>query len=178
MINDNYSLIRAVAACPQVRTADIDTNVTNISETCHRLERECKPSIMVFPELSLSGYTCEEMFNQEILYENVESGLERLLQLTSDCESLIAVGLPFVYNSRRYNTAALIRKGKLLGIVPKTYLPNNNEFYEARYFESATRLGKELVDIEYAGQKCKFGVFQLFDMGKACIGVEIGRAHV
>lgn len=55
MINDNYSLIRAVAACPQVRTADIDTNVTNISETCHRLERECKPSIMVFPELSLSG---------------------------------------------------------------------------------------------------------------------------
>ena len=71
MINDNYSLIRAVAACPQVRTADIDTNVTNISETCHRLERECKPSIMVFPELSLSGYTCEEMFNQEILYENV-----------------------------------------------------------------------------------------------------------
>ena len=91
MINDNYSLIRAVAACPQVRTADIDTNVTNISDTCHRLERECKPSIMVFPELSLSGYTCEEMFNQEILYENVESGLERLLQLTSDCESLIAV---------------------------------------------------------------------------------------
>lgn len=173
MSNDKYSLIRVVAACPQVRTADIDTNVTNISETCHRLERECKPSVMVFPELSLSGYTCEEMFNQEILYENVESGLERLLQLTSDCESLIAVGLPFVYNSRRYNTAALIRKGKLLGIVPKTYLPNNNEFYEARYFESGARLGKELVDIEYAGQKCKFGVFQLFDMGKACIGVEI-----
>lgn len=170
---DNYGLIRIVAASPEVKVADIDANVSEISDLCHKIEAQCRPSVVCFPELSLTGYTCEEMFNQHSLYSHTEEGLNKLLELTADCEALIVVGLPLIYNARRFNSAAVLRKGRLLGIVPKTYLPNNAEFYEMRYFESATALGSELVEIEYAGCRCPFGVFQIFDIGKARIGIEI-----
>ncbi len=170
---DNYGLIRIVAASPEVKVADIDANVSEISARCHKIEAQCRPSVICFPELSLTGYTCEEMFNQHSLYSRTEEGLNKLLELTADCEALIVVGLPLIYNARRFNSAAVLRKGRLLGIVPKTYLPNNAEFYEMRYFESATALGSELVEIEYAGCSCPFGVFQIFDIGKARIGIEI-----
>ena len=171
--NDKYGLIRVAAACPQVRVADIDANVKRIADTCHALERECAPSVITFPELGISGYTCEEMFNQHSLYSHTEEGVRTLLELTADCKSLIVVGLPLIYNARRFNCAAVLRGGKLLGLVPKLYLPNNAEFYEARYFESGTTLGDELIDIDYAGQRCALGIFQIFDIGKAHIGIEV-----
>lgn len=153
--------------------ADVAENVKRISELCAEIEAECQPAVITFPELSLSGYSCEEMFNQQSLCRSVEEGLEKLIKETSDRKCLIAVGLPLIYNSRRYNAAAIIKGGKLMGIIPKTYLPNSKEFYEARYFESASLLPKEGVDIEYASQRCHLGTRQLFDLGKACIGVEL-----
>ncbi len=173
MNNENYGLIRVAAACPQVRVADIDANVAQIAAICHKIEAECRPSIITFPELSISGYTCEEMFNQHTLYSHTETGLKNLLALTADCEALIIVGIPLIYNARRFNCAAVLRKGRLCGMVPKMYLPNNAEFYEARYFESGTVLGNRLIDIDYAGQKCSLGILQIFDLGKARIGIEI-----
>ena len=173
MNNDNYGLIRVAAACPQIKVADIDANVRQIASTCHKIEEECQPSIIVFPELSICGYTCEEMFNQHTLYSHTETGLKNLMSLTAECEALIVVGIPLIYNARRFNCAAVLRKGKLCGMVPKMYLPNNAEFYEARYFESGTVLGNRLIEIEYAGQRCNLGILQIFNLGKAKIGVEI-----
>jgi len=170
---DKLDFIRIASACPQVVVADVMENVRTIATLCHQIEADCSPSIITFPELCISGYTCEEMFNQQALYENVETALERLIDETSNCSALIAVGLPLIYNSRRYNVAALFRKGRLMGIVPKTYLPNSAEFYEARYFESGSSLGKEPIKIKYAGQECLLGALQIFDLGRAHIGVEI-----
>ena len=173
MTKDNYGFIRLAAACPQIRTADIKSNIDTILQTIKLIENKCHPSVITFPELCVSGYTCEEMFNQNTLIEAVEKGIETLLKASNDFESLVCVGLPFIYNNRRYNASAIIRKGKLLGIVPKVYLPNSGEFYEARYFESGARLGVHCPEVCFAGQTCHFGVLQLFDMGKACISVEI-----
>ena len=173
MYKDLFGLFRVVAACPEVVLADVEENVRRMAKLCEEIEAECQPSVITFPELSLSGYSCEEMFNQQSLYSAVEEGLKELMKATAERNCLIAVGLPLIYNSRRYNAAAVFRAGKLLGLVPKIYLPNNNEFYEARYFESGARLPEEGVEIEYASQHCLLGQRQLFDMGKACIGLEL-----
>lgn len=168
-----YGLFRVVAACPEVALADTMENVKRIAGLCAEIEEKCQPALITFPELSLSGYSCEEMFNQQNLSQSVEEALEELMRETACRNCLIAVGLPLIYNSRRYNAAAIIKGGKLLAMIPKIYLPNSKEFYEARYFESGSLLPKEGVEIEYASQRCHFGVRQLFDLGKASIGIEL-----
>lgn len=173
MSKDNLGLVRVAAACPEVAIADIDTNISRMADMCRDIDTKCRPSIITFPELSVTGYSCEEMFNQQVLYDNVENGVSRFLELTADIDALIAIGLPVNYNSRRYNVAAIIRKGRILGMVPKIYLPGNNEFYEGRYFESGAQLGSALKDMHYAGCDFKLGVLQIFDMGKARIGIEV-----
>lgn len=162
-----------MAACPSLSLADVRANVKAIADLSREIENRCHPSVITFPELCLTGYTCEEMFNQHSLYNAVEEGLENLLKLTADLHAAIAVGLPVIYNSRRYNVAAFLRIGRIMGMVPKVYLPNNGEFYEARYFESGAVLGKELHDMEYAGCNFKLGVLQIFDLGRAHIAMEV-----
>lgn len=173
MNQDTLGLFRVAAACPHVRPADVNSNIKAISELSHEIEAQCSPSVITFPELSLTGYTCEEMFNQHSLYTAVEQGVRSLLSMTADLHAAIAVGFPIIYNSRRFNVAALLRGGRILGIIPKIYLPNNGEFYEARYFESGSVLGRDLHEIEYAGCTCKLGVLQIFDLGKARIAMEV-----
>jgi len=140
-------------------------------------------SVIVFPELSVTGYTCADLFGQDALLDAAEAAVAQIaadtaaeaaaLQGGADHAPLIVVGTPIRYANRLYNCAVLMKAGVIVGIVPKTYLPNSAEFYEMRWFESASQLGEGLKPIEYAGQKTQLGLHQLFKMGKAVIGVEI-----
>lgn len=125
--------IRVAAATPEVKVADVQYNREQI---CERIleGREHKVKVMVFPELSLTAYTCGELFIQKSLLSKTKEELKKLVDFTSGDDMLIFVGLPWEYNHKLYNVAAAIQNGKILGFIPKVWLPNYSEFYEMRYF--------------------------------------------
>ncbi len=125
--------IRVAASTPEVKVADVEFNREQVCKGI--LEgRDREASIMVFPELVLTGYTCGELFIQKPLLTKVKSELKKLVEFTKGSDMLIFVGLPWEYNNKLYNTAAAIQDGKLLGLVPKRWIPNYSEFYEMRHF--------------------------------------------
>lgn len=143
-----YGLIKVAAAIPGVRVADVDYNLEQIKSLVTKAEEQ-GVEIMVFPELSLTGYACQDLFRQQILLDKAEQALLMLLEFTRKLDIVIVVGLPVRVGSLLYNCAAVVQGGDLLGIVPKTYLPNYNEFYEKRWFASAADLQAQ--DIYLAG---------------------------
>lgn len=172
-MNKAYGFMRVAAVSPRVALADPESNAGRIVDLARRIFADEAPSVLVFPELCITGYTCADLFGQSLLLEGAERALARIARETAELSALIAVGLPVPYAGRLYNCAALLRGGRILGLVPKTYLPNSAEFYEARWFESAALLGDQLHPIRFAGQECLLGVRQLFRVGPALIGVEI-----
>lgn len=164
--------VKVAAITPKLRVADVDFNLINLQLAISDAVAE-GAKIIVTPELSLSGYSCRDMFFQESLLEGCERALGELLTYTQNYDALIAVGLPFEYMGKLYNTAALICKGKLLGLVPKKNLPNYQEFYEARQF---TRGFDDSVAVTFCGQETYLGAKQLFTcdtMKHLVVGVEI-----
>ena len=127
--------IKVAAATPDVRVADCEYNATEIIRMIHEMEEQ-GAKVMVFPELCITAYTCGDLFWQENLLEEAKVQLVRIAEETKEVDALIFVGLPLEYNGKLYNVAAGLNHGEILGLVPKTYLPNYNEFYEARYFTS------------------------------------------
>ena len=127
--------IKVAAATPDVRVADCEYNATEIIRMIHEMEEQ-GAKVMVFPELCITAYTCGDLFWQENLLEEAKVQLVRIAEETKEVDALIFVGLPLEYNGKLYNVAAGLNHGEILGFVPKTYLPNYNEFYEARYFTS------------------------------------------
>ena len=127
--------IKVAAATPDVRVADCEYNATEIIRMIHEMEAQ-GAKIMVFPELCITAYTCGDLFWQENLLEEAKVQLVRIAEETKEVDALIFVGLPLEYNGKLYNVAAGLNHGEILGFVPKTWLPNYNEFYEARYFTS------------------------------------------
>jgi len=134
-----YGLIKVVAAIPGVRVADVEYNRQQIESLIAQAEGK-GAEIIVFPELSLTGYTCQDLFRQQLLLDKTEEALLILLDFTRKLDVIAVIGLPVRIGSLLYNCAAVIQHGCLLGIVPKTYLPNYGEFYEKRWFASATDL--------------------------------------
>ena len=134
-----YGLIKVAAAIPGVRVADVDYNRQQIESLIAQAEGK-GAEIIVFPELSLTGYTCQDLFRQQLLLDKTEEALLILLDFTRKLDVIAVIGLPVRIGSLLYNCAAVIQHGCLLGIVPKTYLPNYGEFYEKRWFASATDL--------------------------------------
>ena len=143
-----YGLIKVAAAIPSVRVADVDFNVHNIEEQIVLAEGQ-GVEVLVFPELCITGYTCQDLFRQQLLLNKAEEALIVLLDFTRKLDIISIVGLPVRIGSLLYNCAAIIQQGSLLGLVAKTYLPNYNEFYEKRWFASATDLISQ--DIYLAG---------------------------
>ncbi|MBS6560968.1 MAG: NAD(+) synthase, partial [Clostridiales bacterium] len=125
--------IKVAVATPEVRVADCQYNVEQIVALIKEAE-EKKVKILVFPELCITGYTCGDLFLQELLLEQAEEQVEYLLEQTKGMEMVIAVGAPISYKQKLYNCAIWIQNGEILGIVPKKNIPNYNEFYEGRYF--------------------------------------------
>lgn len=165
---------KIAAATPEITVADPLSNAAKIGTLIHKAESE-GVTVVALPELAITAYTCGDLFFQHTLLDGAETALRSLLRATADCEVVAAIGLPLRVSGKLYNCAAVMTKGKLLGIVPKSYLPDYSEFNESRYFMKAP---DELMEIQVAGldYKVPFGSAQLFrceQFPDLCIGVEI-----
>lgn len=138
---ENLGYVRVAAAKPEVKVGNVDFNIKKIIELAKQAN-EKGVKIMVFPELSLTGYTCADLFFQSNLLEEAFDGLLKLSDFSraEDIDTIFIVGLPLVYDNAILNCAAVIGKGDILGIVPKSFLPNYNEFYEKRWFAEGKKL--------------------------------------
>jgi len=169
----NFGLIRVVAAMPRVHLADPEANLREILDLCNKTAA-LRPSIIAFPELCITGYTCADLFGQNRLLDDAEAAVAELVRCSADMDAMIVVGAPIRSLGRLFNCAIVIRRGRILGIVPKTYLAGDNEFYEPRWFASSRVLPQSGASISYAGQDdIIMGVRQLFKMGSATIAIEI-----
>ena len=121
--------IKVAAACPITKVSDVEYNLSNII-SCTKEAASKGAKLIVFPELCITSYTCSDLFLQDTLLRRATDGIEELLLRTKDLDILIAVGAPLLHNSTLYNCAYILFKGKILGIVPKSYIPNYSEFYE------------------------------------------------
>ena len=135
--------VKVAAVTPKIGVADVKENARLLFYHIKEAE-ENGAKIIVLPELCLSGYTCNDLFLQELLLRSAKEQLFELADMTSSVDALIFVGMPLEYNGKLYNVAAALNHGKILGFVPKTYLPNYNEFYEARHF---TRGMEQVVEV-------------------------------
>ncbi len=168
-----YGLVRVAAATPQLHLADPDANVVEICNLAQRAaEQSC--SLVVFPELCLTGYSCGDLFFQKILQQRVVEVLFDLEKWTARTDVALVIGLPLAVSGRLFNCAALISGGIIHGLVPKTHLPNTGEFYEQRWFSSARDANCSTVTLE--GVDIPFGTDLLFaaaDDPQMIIGVEL-----
>ncbi len=168
-----HGFARMAVATPAVRVGDPQYNLDATVALMRQAARE-KAIVAVFPELGLSAYTCEDLFHQQALIEAAEDALDELLRQTKSLPLAALLGLPVAVDGLLYNCAALVCQGRLVGVVPKTYLPNYREFYEGRQFTPGrTALQRE---IRLAGQVCPFGTDLLFraaDLPRLTIHTEI-----
>jgi NAD+ synthase (glutamine-hydrolysing) len=141
---NNYGFVRVAAATPSLKVADCDYNINEILKLVADAEKN-KVSAIVFPELSITGYTCGDLFLQRTLLEGAKQSLRGILDATKGYSVIIIVGMPLEVSNKLYNVAVVICGGKILGVVPKTFLPNYNEFYEKRWFSPSGELKDEVV---------------------------------
>ena len=125
--------IRAAALLPRVKVADPEYNKERICELIRQAAKQ-GVKIMVFPELCITGYTCGDLFYQELLLREAKKALFEIAEMTRDLDAVVFVGLPVEHQAKLYNVAAALCGGKILGLVPKTHIPTYNEFYERRHF--------------------------------------------
>lgn len=165
----NYGFIKVASAVPSVKVADCKYNVEQIEQQIVLAEGQ-GVEIIVFPELSLTGYTCQDLFRQNLLLETTESAMLMLLDFTRQLNIISIVGLPIAVGDLLLNCAAIIQKGQILGIVAKEYLPNYNEFYEKRWFASVQDL--RTTELRFAGNQINLSFTpQIF---VTCDGVRFG----
>ncbi len=143
-----YGFVKVAAAVPTVKVADVDYNVQQIESLLAQAEGK-GVEVIVTPELCLTGYSCQDLFREQLLLDKAEEGIIQLLDFTRKLDTILIVGAPIVINGLLYNSAVVIQRGQVLGVVPKTYLPNYGEFYEKRWFASAQDLNP--TDIYLAG---------------------------
>lgn len=144
----NYGYVKVASAIPAVRVGDVAYNVEQIENLVIQAEGK-GVEVIVFPELSLTGYTCQDLFRQQLLLDRVEQGVMRLMDFTRKLDIIAIVGAPVPVGNLLLNCAVVIQKGHVLGMVPKFYLPNYSEFYEKRWFASAQDLRD--MELRYAG---------------------------
>jgi NAD+ synthase (glutamine-hydrolysing) len=155
----SHGFARVAVATPLVRVGDPAYNGAQTLELLRRAARE-KVALVVFPELGLSAYTCEDLFHQQALLDASEASLLEILRGSKNLDVAALVGLPVAVDGLLYNCAALLARGRLIGVVPKTYLPNYREFYEARQFTPGDAARAQ--EVTLAGQRVPFGTDLLF----------------
>jgi len=166
-----HGFARVALATPAVRIGDPMANAAATLELMRQAARH-KAVVAVFPELGLSAYSCEDLFHQQVLIRGAEEALAWLLARSRSLPVAAFVGLPVALDGALYNCAALLCRGRLLGVVPKTYLPNYREFYELRQFTPGTGVMKEMT---LAGQSTLFGslLFRLKEQPRLVLFAEI-----
>ena len=150
--------VKVAAVTPKIRVADTKYNAGVIVEGI-REAAVAGAKVIVLPELVITGYTCSDLFLQEYLLEQAKRALGTIAEETAEVDAILFVGLPLAYNGKLYNVAAVLCRGEVLGFVPKTYLPNYNEFYEARHF---ARGMADPVEVDFEGECVPMGTRLLF----------------
>lgn len=188
----DFGFVRVAAVVPRVKVADVNANVAEICRLAEDAERQ-EVSIAVFPELSVTGYTCADLFGQQLLIGKAEEGIKQLKSFSRGKKLTMVVGVPVRVSGNLYNCAAVIHNGKLSGLVPKIHLPGYNEFYESRWFSSGAdflydteRATAPLYDdakncsspaagaeIVYAGARVNVFPNLLFNVGRSTFAIEI-----
>ena len=166
----NNGFIRVAAAIPNLRVADCAYNVARMADLVRNGE-EKKVQVICFPELSVTGYTCADLFQQQQLLDDAQKALSALQMLSFSTSLVIIVGMPVRVQSHLFNTAVVLQGGHILGVVPKTHLPNNNEFYEKRWFTSGALADSQTIPL--VGEQVPFGTDLLFTDTKFTFGIEI-----
>lgn len=168
----NYGFIKVASAIPSVKVGDVTYNLQQTELMIAQAEGK-GVEIIVFPELSLTGYTCQDLFRQQLLIDAAEQAVMMLLDFTRQLDIIVVVGLPVMAGNILLNCAAVIQKGDLLGLIPKTYLPNYSEFYEKRWFASSQDLNP--TDVLFAGSTIRISsqpmIFRTYT--GATFGVEL-----
>ena len=158
------------AAVPEIRVADCAFNVQQMISLAIDADKE-NVAVVVFPELSVTAYTCADLFYQHQLLSEAETGLQLMVEATNRLNTVVIFGLPLRVANELYNVAVVAQKGRILGIVPKTHLPNNGEFYEKRWFASGGKVKRKTIVI--AGQETTFGTDILFENGDFTFAIEL-----
>lgn len=166
----NHGFVKVASAVPHVSVADCKYNVDEIEKLIILAEGK-HAEIICLPELCITAYTCQDLFQQQLLLEQAEMGLIHLLNFTRSLDIISLVGIPICHKGSLLNCAAVIHKGRVLGLVPKTYLPNYKEFYERRWFTSATDIQPCVITI--CGQQIPLSSSLLFHTSSFTFGVEI-----
>jgi NAD+ synthase (glutamine-hydrolysing) len=164
-----HGFITVAAAIPSVKVADCDYNEKQLESLIAQAEGK-GVEIIVFPELCITGYTCQDLFGQQLLLEEAEKAVLKLLDFTRSLDIIAIVGLPVICGDLLLNCAAVIQKGDLLSLIPKTYLPNYSEFYEKRWFASAQDLDD--TDLPFAGKTMHVSAEPT--LFRTCDGVHFG----
>lgn len=167
-----YGLIKVAAATPQTAVADCEGNRRHIENMIAQAEGQ-GAEVIVFPELSITGYSCQDLFHQQLLLDEAERSILMLLDFTRKLDIVSIVGAPVPCGPLLLNAAVVIQQGQILGVVPKTFLPNYGEFYEKRWFAPAAQLRP--AKIRYAGQNVELTAQpQIFITQDGCrFGIEI-----
>ena len=166
----NYGFVKVAAAVPHVQVADCFYNIQQM-EGLMRQASDKGVQIIAFPEMSVTAYTCLDLFAQQTLLKNAEQALLKLVSDTADLNILTIAGAPLVTENRLINAAVAFQSGKILGVVPKTYIPNYKEFQEQRWFTSATELRDKTISI--GDRTYPLGSHLLFTAGQVKVGIEI-----
>lgn len=172
--------IRIACAVPAVKVGDVKKNTADICAYMEKADMQ-NVDILVFPELALTGYTCQDLLFQNSLHDAVREGLRAITRCSAEHPRLVAVvGLPLRIGGRMYNCAAVFSHGEICGIVPKTHLPNYNEFYEKRWFAHGSEIEGTYLHPQDLGLSCgedywsiPVGAKQVFSFGETTFGVEI-----
>jgi NAD+ synthase (glutamine-hydrolysing) len=166
----NYGFVKVASAIPAVKVADCQFNIAQLKRLIKQAN-DCGSSVICFPELSLTAYTCADLFGQQLLLDEAETALSQLVDETKELDIVSIVGMPIAHGGATINAAVVFGRGHIMGVVPKTYLPNYNEFYEKRWFTSALQLSDDSVRL--CGETVRIDSNMLFRTPQFTFGIEL-----
>ena len=172
-MNKRFGYVRVAASVPEIKVANVEYNVKEIVNEIKKLAKE-GVQVVTFPELSLTGYTCGDLFNQDFLVEKSIEGLETIVKDTAKLDIVSIVGMPVRIDNRLYNAAVVVSKGEVIGIVPKTYIDRHGE--EGRWFNTADTLHSKSINL--LGKEIVVGTDLLFrdrEDKRITLGIEVGE---
>ena len=167
---DSFGFLKVAAAVPHVRVGDCDFNAERMAAMADEAAQR-GVEIVAFPELALTAYTCGDLLLQPALLDAADEALARLVRDTRKLPLTLIAGAPLRHGQTLYNFAVVLTQGRILGVVPKTYIPDYTEFYENRWFASGAGISEETIPV--AGQAADFGTGLTFEVNGTEFGVEI-----
>ena len=172
-MNKKFGYVRVAASVPELKVANVEFNTKEVIKEIKALDKE-GVQIVTFPELCLTGYTCADLFSQDILITKSKEAIKEVIDSTKLLDIISIIGAPIVCDNQLFNCGVVINKGKILGIVPKTYIPNYGEFYEKRWFSTSNTLTSKTINL--FGKEVPIGidlVFRDINDSKITFGIEI-----